>query len=72
MDKSHIKEIAKSAGGVIALSIALGLSRSAVSQWKRVPIERIRDVERITGIPRHLLRPEVFGTEQPTKPKASA
>lgn len=39
----------------------LGINRSAVAQWKKVPAERVLDVERITGIPRHQLRPDVFG-----------
>ncbi len=60
MATSQIKEIAEKAGGVVALSLALGLSRAAVSQWKRVPIERVNDVERLTGIPRSELRPDIF------------
>ncbi len=55
-----IKEVAKPAGGVVALSAKLGLSRGAVSQWKRVPAERVLDVEKITGVPRHLLRPDLY------------
>lgn len=61
MDKKRVREIASKAGGVVALSKALGLSRAAVSQWKRIPIERVIDVERLTGVPRADLRPDVFG-----------
>jgi DNA-binding transcriptional regulator YdaS (Cro superfamily) len=67
MEKDHIREIAASVGGVIALSIKLGLSRAAVSGWKRIPAERVADVERVTGIPREKLRPDLFqrsATEQ--------
>jgi len=50
------------AGGPAALAKALGgLSSQAVSQWKKVPAERVLDVERVTGISRHELRPDVFG-----------
>jgi DNA-binding transcriptional regulator YdaS (Cro superfamily) len=56
-----IKEIADRVGGVVALSKSLGLSRGAVSQWDRVPIERVVAVEKLTGIPRAELRPDVFG-----------
>ena len=56
-----IKEIAEKVGGVVALSKALGLSRGAVSQWQVVPLNRVKDVERITGIPREELRPDFFG-----------
>jgi DNA-binding transcriptional regulator YdaS (Cro superfamily) len=55
-----IKQIAQKAGGVVAMSKALGLSRGAVSQWKKVPLDRVVDVERITGISRRSLRPDVF------------
>ncbi len=61
MAKIEIKTIAARAGGVVALSRALGLSRSAVSQWKTVPVLRVVEVERLTGIPRAELRPDVFG-----------
>ncbi|MFB9952069.1 transcriptional regulator [Rhizobium puerariae] len=56
-------EIAKEkAGGPAALAKALGgVSSQAVSQWKKVPAERVLDVERLTGVSRHELRPDVFG-----------
>lgn len=46
----------------IRLKIAkqCGITHGAVWQWKRVPAERVIDVERVTGIPRHLLRPDIF------------
>lgn len=47
----------------IDLANALGVDKSLVTRWaqKRVPVERVADVERVTGIPRHELRPDVFG-----------
>lgn len=56
-------ELAKlKAGGPAALAKAIGgVSPQAVSQWKKVPAERVLDVERLTGISRHDLRPDVFG-----------
>ncbi len=42
------------------LSRALGLHPSAVYQWHRVPARRVLDVERVTGIPRHELRPDIY------------
>lgn len=42
---------------------ALGIGRSTLFKWenRRVPAERVIDVERLTGIPRHELRPDIFG-----------
>ncbi len=51
------------AGGVVRLSLALGRSRAAAAQWTRVPAERVLDVERITGIPRTTLRPDLYPSE---------
>jgi hypothetical protein len=34
-----------------------GITREAVWLWRRVPSERVLTVERVTGIPRHLIRP---------------
>ena len=43
------------------LARGLGIKPQAVDQWKRVPGERVLDVERITGVSRHVLRPDIFG-----------
>jgi DNA-binding transcriptional regulator YdaS (Cro superfamily) len=37
----------------------LKLSTGAVAQWDKVPAERIPEIERITGISRQLLRPDI-------------
>ena len=39
---------------------ALGITHGAVSQWRRVPAERVIDVERLTGVPRYRLRPDLY------------
>jgi DNA-binding transcriptional regulator YdaS (Cro superfamily) len=38
----------------------LGISRSAVSLWKRVPAEYVVAVEDSTNIPREVLRPDLY------------
>ncbi len=42
---------------------ALGITQGAVSQWRRVPAGRVLDVERVTGISRHVLRPDLYPVE---------
>jgi DNA-binding transcriptional regulator YdaS (Cro superfamily) len=37
----------------------LGVTRPAILKWRQVPAERLPEVERITGIPRHELRPDI-------------
>lgn len=48
------------AGGIRKLARALGISHTAVMGWRRVPYERLLEVEKITGIKRELLRPELY------------
>lgn len=42
------------------LARKLGISRQAIEQWKRIPAGRIVDIERVTGISRERLRPELY------------
>ena len=58
--RNPIEAAAKAVGGIVKLSLALGLSRGAVSQWTRVPAERVLDVERLTGTPKEILRPDLY------------
>jgi DNA-binding transcriptional regulator YdaS (Cro superfamily) len=62
---SHPLEIAKAkVGGNTGLARALGkITPQAVSQWLRVPVGRVLEVERITGIPRSELRPDIYPPE---------
>lgn len=50
----------QSRGMRLKVAKALKITHGAVSQWKRVPAERVLDVEKITGIPRHMLRPDIY------------
>jgi transcriptional regulator with XRE-family HTH domain len=44
------------------LARLLGVDRSTVLRWeeRRIPAERVLDVERVTGIPRDKLRPDLY------------
>ncbi|WP_377838733.1 YdaS family helix-turn-helix protein [Bosea sp. UC22_33] len=50
-----------------ALAKDLNIHKSAVTRWTKwrmpIPVSRVADVERITGISRHDLRPDVFGAK---------
>src|SRR5262245_58897037 len=52
------------AGGVGALARKIGIAQPSVSNWSRVPAERVITVEAVTGVSRAVLRPDLFG-EQP-------
>jgi DNA-binding transcriptional regulator YdaS (Cro superfamily) len=59
--KVLVKDIAAKVGGVVALGKKLGLSKGAVSQWDKVPTDRVLAVEKLTGVSRHVMRPDIFG-----------
>lgn len=48
-------------GRVSELAAALSITHSAISQWDRVPSDRILQVEKVTGIARGDLRPDLYG-----------
>jgi DNA-binding transcriptional regulator YdaS (Cro superfamily) len=55
------------------LAKELRITHGAVFQWDRVPAERVLEVERVTGIPREELRPDLYPpTASPAPEKASA
>jgi DNA-binding transcriptional regulator YdaS (Cro superfamily) len=51
------------AGGVAALAKALDISSQSISGWSRVPAERVLQVERLSGVSRHELRPDLYPAE---------
>jgi DNA-binding transcriptional regulator YdaS (Cro superfamily) len=55
-----MSRIAATRGLRAKIAAQLGINRAAVLGWKRVPAVRVAAVSRITGIPAHDLRPDVF------------
>ena len=53
----------RAAGGVSELARRIGISQPSVSNWDRVPAERVAIVESATNVPRAVLRPDLFGPE---------
>jgi TorA maturation chaperone TorD len=51
----------RAAGGVGALARKIGISQPSLSNWSRVPAERVLSVEGLTGIDRAVLRPDLYG-----------
>jgi len=55
-----LKRAIEAAGTGDKLATDLGITPQALSQWDRVPPLRVLEVERITGVPRHELRPDIY------------
>ena len=45
---------------VTEIARAIGITRAAVSQWRRVPERHVAAVARLTKIPKRRLRPDLF------------
>nr|USU32958.1 helix-turn-helix domain-containing protein [Methylobacterium sp. OTU13CASTA1] len=59
----------RKAGGPKALGEAIGISSQAISQWAECPPRRVLAVEAASGVPRHVLRPDLY---PPMPPNAAA
>lgn len=61
MSEFSVDQIVRKAGGNAAFGRALGITGQAISYWLsegKVPLERVPAVSKLTGIPRHLIRPD--------------
>jgi DNA-binding transcriptional regulator YdaS (Cro superfamily) len=64
-----IAQALERAGGYAAVAKALNLNPEAVRLWRsrgRVPAERVVDLERLTGVPREQLRPDLYRLPDPS------
>ena len=55
-----LNEAIQAVGGVTELARRIGIAQPSVSNWERVPADRLIAVESATGIPRVRLRPDLF------------
>jgi transposase-like protein len=54
----------KGCDSISALARALDCSRQNVQQWSRIPKKHVDQVSKLTGIPKHELRPDLFVAEE--------
>lgn len=55
-----IENACEEAGGMRALGRAMGIPYQSIQAWKEIPAQHILTIERVTGIPREQLRPELY------------
>jgi DNA-binding transcriptional regulator YdaS (Cro superfamily) len=58
----------KAANGVTALARALKLSHTTLLGWQQVPAKHVREVARVTRLPLHELRPDLYDAPRRRKP----
>ena len=61
MRDSGLDRAIQMAGGVAELARRIGIRQPSVSNWNRVPAERVAAVEAATGVSRVHLRPDLYG-----------
>lgn len=60
MRDQGLQEAIRAVGGVSELARRIGLSQPSISNWDRIPAERVLSVEAATGVARAVLRPDLF------------
>jgi TorA maturation chaperone TorD len=63
MRDAGLEEAIRAAGGVGALAQKIGISQPSVSNWSKVPADRVISVEAVTGVARDVLRPDLYGID---------
>lgn len=58
-----LRQALAAAGTAVRLASALGITAQAINNWERVPVNRVLEVEEITGVSRHKLRPDRYPPE---------
>lgn len=63
MRDTGLEEAIRAVGGVSELARRIGISQPSVSNWDRIPAERVLAVESATGVNRAVLRPDLFAAQ---------
>ena len=59
-----LREAVENVGGQAEFARLIGITAQAVSQWDEVPPLRVLAVERVSGVSRHKLRPDLYPLEE--------
>lgn len=62
MREPGLSDAIRAVGGVSELARQIGISQPSVSNWTRIPAERVISIEAVTGVDRAVLRPDLYGT----------
>lgn len=67
-----LERAVKAAGGRRQLAEAIGVSRQNIYKWRKVPAEQVMKVEKVTGVPRSELRPDIYPLAREINSRAKA
>lgn len=54
------------AGSQRELARLLGIHHTAITYWQKIPDKWILPIERVTGVDRAILRPDLYNRQEPT------
>jgi TorA maturation chaperone TorD/DNA-binding transcriptional regulator YdaS (Cro superfamily) len=72
MRDAGLQQAIRAAGGVSELARRIGISQPSVSNWDRIPAERVLAVEAATGVARAVLRPDLYDGHAPAVDEVDA
>jgi len=55
-----LKLAVEAAGGLRALARLLEISHNSIVKWNRIPADRVVEIEKLTGVARERLRPDLY------------
>jgi len=55
-----LRQAIERAGSQVKLARLLGITHQAINKWTAVPVHHLIEVERLTGVHRSLLRPDLY------------
>ena len=61
-----VEQAAKKVGGIVELGRRLGIRHTTFYQWTQVPVSRVLQIEKITGIKRSQIRPDIYPPRRKT------
>jgi hypothetical protein len=59
-----LKAALAACGKAVNLASQLGITPQAINAWRRVPADRVLEVERATGVSRRVLRPDLYPADE--------
>src|SRR4029078_4084616 len=69
MRDAGLDEDVRAVGGGSERARKIGIVQPSVSNWTRVPADRVPIVEAVSGVDRKILRPDLFGSPEANSPK---
>lgn len=63
MRQIDLRYLLKAKGiNLTGLAALIGVDKATTTRWsqRRIPAERVLQVEKVTGVPRHELRPDIY------------